>query len=100
MAASALIVRVPEAEACVGSLRQRFDPSARDGVPAHISVLVPFMSPELIDSAVLRSLERALSATPPFAFSLSRVGRFVATAYLAPDPGEPFVRLTENVVRS
>lgn len=100
MAESALIVRVPEAEACVGDLRRRFDSSAREGVPAHITVLVPFMSPEFITSVVLADLERALGETSTFAFSLSRVERFVATAYLAPDPSEPFVRLTESVMRS
>jgi hypothetical protein len=40
MAESAFIVRVPEAEACVSELRNRFDASVRLGVPAHITVLV------------------------------------------------------------
>lgn len=58
------------------------------------------MPPELIRSAVLNKLAHALSETPAFTFSLSRVERFSATAYLAPDPSEPFVRLTDSVVRS
>jgi hypothetical protein len=33
MAESAFIVRVPEAEVCVGALRERFDASVRLGVP-------------------------------------------------------------------
>jgi hypothetical protein len=37
MAQTAFIVRVPEAERHVGDLRDRFDPSARLGVPAHIT---------------------------------------------------------------
>jgi 2'-5' RNA ligase len=99
MAETALIVRVPEAEALVGGLRARHDASARAGVPAHITILVPFMPPEAIDSAVLADLRQALGRTSAFAFSLSHVGLFAATAYLAPEPAEPFVRLTESVVR-
>src|SRR5580765_1428536 len=38
MAESALGVNVPEAEPNVGALRARFDPAAKLGVPAHITV--------------------------------------------------------------
>jgi len=61
MAESAFIVRVPEAEPCVGALRERFDASVKLGVPAHITVLVPFMSPERITEAV-----RTFPEHPPF----------------------------------
>ena len=93
-AASALIVRVPEAEDRVGELRLRFDASARLGVPAHITVLFPFMPPHLITQAVLRQAEHALAAVPSFSFRLQSVARFAATAYLAPEPAAPFVALT------
>ena len=46
---TALIVRVPETEPCVAALRERFDPSAALGVPAHITVLHFFMGPEASD---------------------------------------------------
>lgn len=39
---SALVVLVPEAEALVKSFRDRHDPSAAAGVPAHITLLYPF----------------------------------------------------------
>ena len=35
-----------------------------------------------------------------FAYSLSQVSRFEATAYLAPDPAAPFVALTEALVQA
>ena len=98
MPESAFIVSVPEAEGLVSSLRERFDASARIGVPAHITVLVPFMSPELITPAVLHQAQAALSRVSSFAFSLARVGRFPSTAYLAPEPAEPFVALTQALV--
>jgi len=66
MAESAFIVRVPEAEPRVGALRERFDASVRLGVPAHITVLVPFMSPERISAAVLAEAQVALDEVPAF----------------------------------
>jgi len=67
MAESAFAVNVPEAEPYVGALRERFDPSAALGVPAHITVLYPFMSPEKISEAVLGDIRRVLSRVQAFA---------------------------------
>jgi len=93
-------VRVAEADARVGALRQRFDASARLGVPAHVTLLHPFMPPGLITPEVLQRACDALAATPAFAFQLREVQRFPATAWLAPEPPEPFVALTEALVRA
>ena len=99
MPETAFIVRVPEAEACVNALRERFDVSVQLGVPAHITVLVPFMSPDLVTDTVLQDAQDALSQEPSFAFSLERVARFPATTYLAPEPAEPFIEITRALVR-
>lgn len=98
MAESAFIVHVPEADPCVRGLRERFDASVKLGVPAHITVLVPFMSPESITFSVLQRTQAALNAVPSFSFRLCRVGRFPATTYLAPEPAEPFIALTQSLV--
>src|SRR3989442_4426406 len=87
-AQSAFIVRVPEAESRVGALRERFDASVKLGVPAHITVLVPFMSPERISAEVLAEAQAALNEVPAFPFALTSVARFPATAYLAPEPAQ------------
>ena len=97
---TAFIVSVPEAEAHVASLRNRFDASVRLGVPAHITVLVPFMAPEQITPSVLAQIQAALSQVSSFAFSVSQVRRLPATAYLAPEPVEPFIALTEALVHT
>jgi 2'-5' RNA ligase superfamily protein len=39
---SGIILPVPEAEPIVGQLRTSYDPQARVGVPAHITLLYPF----------------------------------------------------------
>lgn len=98
MAQSALIVRVPEAEPYVAHWRERFDPSARLGVPAHITLLYPFMSPELIGREVLEQLRAVVGATCRFAFTLKSVRRFPGALYLAPEPAAPFIALTQRLV--
>jgi 2'-5' RNA ligase len=97
MAESAFIVRVPEAESCVGPLRRRFDCSVELGVPAHITVLAPFMAPEHITRTVMKKVEAALAQFTLFRFTLNTVARFPLTAYLAPEPALPFIELTKAV---
>ena len=100
MAESAFVVLVPEAEALVGDLRLQYDGSARLGVPAHITLLYPFMEPSLITPEVIRECAGVLAAFPAFAFVLSSIGRFPVTAYLDPEPGEPFTALALALVRA
>lgn len=99
MAESAFAVNVPEAEPYVGSLRERLDPAAALGVPAHITVLYPFLPPEQIDTGVLGAAALALASASPFAYRLARIGRFPGVAYLAPEPAAPFIALTASLVR-
>jgi 2'-5' RNA ligase len=99
MAESAFTINVPEAEPYVRHLRDRLDPSAKLGLAAHITVLYPFMSPEQITEAVLNRVRLALSSAVTFSFRLARIGRFPNVLYLAPEPVEPFIALTERLVR-
>lgn len=100
MPITAFVVQVPSAEGLVSELRNRFDPTVQLGVPAHISILVPFMDPARITPAVLTKAQAALMEIPSFEFTLRRIGRFPTTAYLAPEPSEPFVAMTAALVRS
>lgn len=99
MKETALIVSVPEAEVLVADLRARFDPAAAEGVPAHVTILVPFIALEDLDAASLARLEGALRETAAFDFTLARVGRFERTAWLAPEPAPPFIALAQAVMR-
>lgn len=99
VAESAFIVRVPEAEPYVTHLREQFDPSAKLGVPAHITLLYPFMSPELVDTVLVAQARAVVAATRSFTFRLATVGRFVDALYLAPEPSAPFTELTEHLAR-
>ena len=100
MAESAFIVRVPEAEAAVRELRRRCDPAAALGVPAHITILTPFMPPEDITPRVLQTARSALMASHAFSFELGELGRWPETTYLLPQPAAPFVRMTRALAQA
>jgi hypothetical protein len=92
---SALLVLVPAAEPVVGPHRARLDSSARDGVPAHLTVLYPFLPPAEIGQGVLAKLSRLFAAVPRFAFSLDRVRWFdQSVVWLGPSDESPFRALT------
>jgi 2'-5' RNA ligase len=97
LAETALICRVPEAERYIAHHRQRFDPPARRNVPAHVTILYPFMAPELIDAQVLAELQAISGTVPRFAYRLRETRRFPSSLYLAPEPGDGFNALTQGV---
>jgi hypothetical protein len=69
---SALLVPVPAAEPAVGQHRARLDEAARDGVPAHITVLYPFLPPAGIDKTLLAALGRLFAGRTVFGFTLDK----------------------------
>ncbi|MEV6847594.1 2'-5' RNA ligase family protein [Actinoplanes sp. NPDC051411] len=89
---------MPESEPVVGRHRAALDPVASWGIPAHITVLYPFLPPGEVDGAVLDALRSLFAGLPSFATVLSRVAWFGSEVlWLAPEPGERFRRLTEAV---
>jgi 2'-5' RNA ligase len=93
---SALLLPVPAAEAVVGAHRARLDPNARDGVPAHLTVLYPFLPPAEIGPGVLAELSRLLAGVPRFSFILDQVRWFdESVVWLGPADESPFRALTE-----
>ncbi|HLC03930.1 MAG TPA: 2'-5' RNA ligase family protein [Anaerolineales bacterium] len=95
---SALVVLVPEAEARVGRMRQRYDPSAAVGMPAHITLNYPFLPGLPVDAAMIDQLGVLFSGFPPLRYAQIEVRKFFGTVYLAPVPGEPFMDLIRAVV--
>jgi 2'-5' RNA ligase len=91
---SALIVEVPEAEPFVYEWRLRYD-NASLGIPAHVTLIFPFVPAGELSAELSAELSELFGAQPAFLFSLPRVARFPEVAWLAPDPDDPFRRLTE-----
>ena len=98
MPETALVVEVPEAEPLVSDWRAKYDWSAQRGVPAHVTLLYPFVPTERVNDGLLRELRVLFASQPAFSFRLTRVARFPEVAWLAPEPSEPFAGLTELIV--
>jgi hypothetical protein len=96
---TALVALVPEAEPIVGRWRPELDPSARLGMPPHITVLYPWAPLEQLTDADLAELAGIAASVPAFAIELGEIQRFPQTLFLAPHPADPFVRLTTAVQR-
>jgi 2'-5' RNA ligase len=97
---TALICRVPEVERYVARYRDRYDPSARRNVPAHVTVLYPFMAPADVDADVLRRLADIARAVPCFTYRLARTKRFPVALYLDPEPADSYAALMAAVSRA
>jgi 2'-5' RNA ligase len=95
---TALVVPVPEAEPSVRAWRNRYDPAARAGVPAHVTVLFPFLHASLVDAGTCAVLDEMFGRHPSFDVRFEECGRFPGVLYLVPVPDGPFRRLTEAVV--
>ena len=92
---SGLAVLVPAADRLAGPFRDKYDPSAAAGMPAHITLLYPFKHPSEINEHVTKQLNQCFISFLAFDFSLSLLRRLPGgVLYLAPQPDEPFRRLT------
>lgn len=94
-----VVIPVPEAEPLLRSVAQRFPSAAREGVPAHVSVLYPFLSDEAVDDEVVDALSDVFAAQRRIAVTFAesrREGDFVA---LRPDPIDDLRELTARVRR-
>jgi 2'-5' RNA ligase len=90
-----LVVTVPEAEVAVGRLRARLDAHAALGVPAHVTVLFPFVPADDLDDGVLQRVRAVVDTVPRFAYRFDRTDWFGDDVlWLAPADPVPFRRLT------
>jgi 2'-5' RNA ligase len=95
---SALIVEVPAAEPVVRRYRSELDANSSLGVPAHVTVLAPFLPVARLGAAEGDRLRRVFAAVTPFDFRLDRTGWFGTTVlWLGPEDPAPFRDLTDRV---
>lgn len=96
---SAVVVPVPEVEPQVFRLRDRFDSSAALGMPAHVTVLYPFLPALSLTAAVLDELRELCGRLVAFEVEFARTGRFPGVLYLDPKPADPFRELTRAIAK-
>jgi 2'-5' RNA ligase len=93
---SALLLLAPAAEPAVAEHRARLDVAARDGVPAHLTVLYPFLPVSQIGDEEMAALARLFAGFPRFGFTLDRIGWFGdQVVWLGPGDEAPFRALTD-----
>jgi hypothetical protein len=81
----------------VGPWRARYDAAALTGVPAHVTLLYPFLDGGRIGADVLSGLTLLFAAAAPIRFELAEPRRFPGILYLAPRPDEPMRELTRRI---
>ncbi len=93
---SAVIVPI-DLPAQLAAVRALEDPMARLGVPAHVTILFPFLPTEALTPAVRSVLAGVAAEASPFTALFERVERREQMVWLVPTDQEPFLRLTERV---
>lgn len=95
---SALVVPVPGAEPVVADWRARFDSSAAQGMPAHITTVYPFLSEDRLTAAVVSQLQAVCDEREPLEVTFAETARFPGVLYLAPEPADGLRALTSVIV--
>ncbi len=88
MAATALVVLVPELEPLVGSL---------EGMPPHVTLVYPFAD-DASAARLIAEIELSLVPFAPFTVSFAAIRRWPETLYLEPEPAAPFAAMTKVIV--
>lgn len=81
---------VPAAEPVVSAWRARLDSSAAFGIPAHVTVVYPFLPDVRLSDAVLEDLRVECAATATMEVAFNRTARFTFVLYLVPEPTAGF----------
>jgi 2'-5' RNA ligase len=94
---SALVVVADAAEPVLRETRRRYLHEAVErGIPAHITILFPFVPDPDVDDGTLDALRRLYAPVPAFAYALTSIESFPDAVWLAPRPVEPFLELVER----
>jgi 2'-5' RNA ligase len=94
---TAVLVHVPEAEPVVGDWRLQHTRDAPLGIPAHVTLLFPWVPVDELGGEAETRLARILGETEPFDVTFARTARFPEVLYLEPGPAERFAALTAAI---
>jgi 2'-5' RNA ligase len=98
---TAVVVPVPAAEGLVEEYRRHLDAAASWGVPAHVTVVYPFVEPSQVDERVVATLGAAIEPVGAFDCRFARTAWFGEDVlWLDPEPAQPFRDLTARVWRA
>jgi 2'-5' RNA ligase len=73
---------------------------AADGVPAHLTLLYPFVAPARLGRWARDRIAAVCAAREPFDYALAGPARWPDTVYVAVEPVAPFVELQAVIART
>ena len=94
---TALIVPMAGVDPVVRPIRQALHGSGDAGMPAHVTLMYPFLPLEEVDETVRAQLRGLFSRFRTFRTVFRRAVRMDGLLYLEPEPGEAFVALYGGV---
>lgn len=81
-----MVLVVPPAEPVLTAVKQRYPEAVREGVPAHVSLLYPFLPADEIYDGVLNALSEIVATTEPLTVFFGECYRKDEFVALRPDP--------------
>jgi 2'-5' RNA ligase len=94
---TAIVVAIPELAPVIDVIRCVHTTAGADGIPAHVTLLYPFLDSDLVTPALVERAAAAIDRFAPFDVSLADFRYFDGSPsilYLAPAPAQPFVEMT------
>jgi 2'-5' RNA ligase len=96
MSESAIVVRI-RVPAAIERLRRAHDRAGRLGVPAHVTILYPFLDVADLSAAVRDDLAEIAGEFRAFSVTFADAARWPGLVYLEPRPSTPFSALIDRV---
>ena len=100
---TAIAVPLRELGPAIDHLRLKHTKAGAEGVPAHVTLLIPFADSESLSSGDVASAATIIGRFRAFDVRFEMLRYFdeeEAVLYLAPEPPEPFVRMIEALVEA
>ena len=100
---TAIAIPLPELGPAIDDIRREHTNAGAEGVPAHVTLLVPFADSESLSPGDIATAATIVGRFPAFDVAFETFRYFdadEAVLYLAPEPSEPFVRIIEALVEA
>src|SRR5579862_1106375 len=91
-----MIVAPHEVQSIAVPLLQRFAPDTLTRVPAHLTVLYPFVAYERLDEACDK-LREICAKVPPFEVTMAGFGEFPSVIYMTPRNPKPIKQIFNRI---
>ncbi len=94
-----LVVPVPTADVLLASVGARYPGTVREGVPAHVSLLYPFVAAAELDEGITSALGELLAGQAPMRVQFAECYRRDGFVALLPDPIDGLKELVSTTRR-